>query len=98
MKQLLNMKEAAPNTNMAVEMIRQRLKPKSAPHIFIIINNIDGSCLRDEKCQSALCSLVSHEKIHLIASIDHLNAPLSKYFLCCTGKNDTSVLTRIIYS
>ncbi|CAH0388700.1 unnamed protein product [Bemisia tabaci] len=76
MKQLLNMKEAAPNTNMAVEMIRQRLKPKSAPHIFIIINNIDGSCLRDEKCQSALCSLVSHEKIHLIASIDHLNAPL----------------------
>lgn len=44
--------------------------------LFLIIHNIDGVSLRDEKSQTALSFLAACPKIHIIASIDHLNAPL----------------------
>ncbi|KAK3831554.1 MAG: origin recognition complex subunit 2-domain-containing protein [Linnemannia gamsii] len=42
--------------------------------IYLLIHNIDGSGLRAEKVQSALSLLASCPHIHLIASIDHINA------------------------
>lgn len=43
---------------------------------FLIVHNIDGMSLREEKAQTALSLLAACPKIHVIASIDHLNAPL----------------------
>ncbi|KAK3826618.1 MAG: origin recognition complex subunit 2-domain-containing protein [Linnemannia elongata] len=42
--------------------------------LYLLIHNIDGSALRAEKVQSALSLLASCPHIHLIASIDHINA------------------------
>ncbi|KAF9584896.1 Origin recognition complex subunit 2 [Lunasporangiospora selenospora] len=44
--------------------------------IYLLIHNIDGGALRSEKTQSALSVLASSPHIHLIASIDHINANL----------------------
>lgn len=42
--------------------------------LYLLIHNIDGTGLRAEKVQSALSLLASCPHIHLIASIDHINA------------------------
>ncbi|KAF9919627.1 Origin recognition complex subunit 2 [Linnemannia zychae] len=42
--------------------------------LYLLIHNIDGTALRAEKAQSALSLLASCPQIHLIASIDHINA------------------------
>ncbi|KAF9987632.1 Origin recognition complex subunit 2 [Mortierella antarctica] len=42
--------------------------------LYLLVHNIDGSGLRSEKNQAALSLLASCPSIHLIASIDHINA------------------------
>ncbi|KAF9287144.1 Origin recognition complex subunit 2 [Mortierella alpina] len=42
--------------------------------LYLLVHNIDGSGLRSEKSQAALSLLASCPSIHLIASIDHINA------------------------
>lgn len=44
--------------------------------LFLLIHNIDSPNLRSPKLKSQLATLASHTRIHLIASIDHVNAPL----------------------
>ena len=44
--------------------------------LFLIIHNIDGPSLRDERAQIALSLLATCPKVHIIATIDHLNSPL----------------------
>ena len=44
--------------------------------LFLLIHNIDSPNLRSPKVKSQLAVLASHTRIHLIASIDHVNAPL----------------------
>ena len=46
---------------------------------FLIIHNIDGVTLRGAKTQTLLSLLAGVRGIHVIATIDHINAPLSKY-------------------
>jgi len=44
--------------------------------LYLLIHNIDGPTLRTSKVQSTLASLASHPLVHLVCSIDHINAPL----------------------
>ncbi|CAB4057248.1 ORC2 [Lepeophtheirus salmonis] len=44
--------------------------------LYLIIHNIDGPNLRGDKVQSVLAQLGAHPHIHIICSIDHINAPL----------------------
>lgn len=44
--------------------------------LFLLVHNIDGQMLRSQNAQSALGHLASAKNIHVIASIDHINAPL----------------------
>ncbi|XP_076066249.1 origin recognition complex subunit 2-like [Oratosquilla oratoria] len=44
--------------------------------LFLVINNVDGPMLRGGKAQAALSQLASSHHIHIIASVDHINAPL----------------------
>ncbi|ESO03670.1 hypothetical protein HELRODRAFT_99952 [Helobdella robusta] len=48
----------------------------SNPDVFILLNNIDGTCLRNEKIQNTFSLLCTIKGIHIIATIDHINAPL----------------------
>ena len=55
-----------------LDYIRDHLKT----HVYLIVHNIDGHMLRNEKSQSTLSRLASFPNIHLVCSVDHINAPL----------------------
>ena len=44
--------------------------------LFLIVHNIEGSSLRSENSQMALGVLASSPCVHVLASVDHINAPL----------------------
>ncbi|ORY96650.1 origin recognition complex subunit 2-domain-containing protein [Syncephalastrum racemosum] len=44
--------------------------------LFLVIHNIDAPSLRNEKAQMALSMLARAPNVHLIASVDHINAGL----------------------
>ena len=46
--------------------------------LYLLIHNIDGPMLRSNKAQDTLSHLASIPNIHILASIDHINAPLRK--------------------
>ena len=45
-------------------------------HLYIIVHNIDAAPLRSVKAKSCLSLLALNPRIHIAASIDHINAPL----------------------
>lgn len=49
---------------------------KAPPRIFLLINDIDAPALRAPRAQRALSILAAAPRIHLLASIKHVNAPL----------------------
>lgn len=59
----------------AIEKIQNKIKNYNI-EIYIAVNNIDGIMLRSKKAQSSLSQLAKMKQIHVIASIDHINAPL----------------------
>ena len=47
------------------------------PHeVFLVIHNLDGPMLRNDQAQAALSILAVSKRVHVIASVDHINAPL----------------------
>ena len=51
-------------------------KTGKAQEIFLVIHNIDGASLRDENSQNCLSILAQSSSIHILASMDHINAVL----------------------
>ncbi|KAJ2918960.1 hypothetical protein MD484_g1436, partial [Candolleomyces efflorescens] len=49
---------------------------KQTQHIYIVIHNIDALPLRSARSKSALSLLASNPRVHIIASVDHLNSSL----------------------
>ncbi|KAI9239644.1 MAG: origin recognition complex subunit 2-domain-containing protein [Podila humilis] len=47
---------------------------RAVQKLYLLVHNIDGSGLRSEKAQTALSLLASCPQIHMVASIDHINA------------------------
>ena len=44
--------------------------------VFLVVHNIDGPSLRSEKAQTPLSILAQSPHVHVLASIDHINASL----------------------
>ena len=44
--------------------------------VFLLVHNVDGSMLRNERAQASLSLLAASQHIHVIASVDHINAAL----------------------
>ncbi|XP_026229397.1 origin recognition complex subunit 2 [Anabas testudineus] len=59
-----------------IQFITQTLKDSPDLHVYLLVHNIDGPMLRGEKTQSALGQLASLPNLHLVASLDHINAPI----------------------
>ncbi|KAL3836298.1 hypothetical protein ACJMK2_021735 [Sinanodonta woodiana] len=57
------------------EFIRQEFE-KEPRDFYLIIHNIDGSMLRNEKAQNILSLLSQAPGIHILASVDHINSSL----------------------
>lgn len=64
------------NPHEAVAAIERELVALTDLHIFLLVHNIDGPNLRVPKVQDILSRLARVRNIHLIASVDHINAPL----------------------
>nr|XP_021155177.1 origin recognition complex subunit 2 isoform X2 [Columba livia] len=59
-----------------LEFIIKRFKEDSSLELYVLIHNLDSQMLRGERSQQILAQLSSLPNIYLIASIDHINAPL----------------------
>lgn len=64
------------NFNDCLELIEKILTDNPDDRLYLIIHNIDGIMLRSSKAQNVLASLAAIPNIRVIASIDHINAPL----------------------
>ncbi|KAG1941750.1 origin recognition complex subunit [Pimephales promelas] len=64
------------NPGDQVDFIVRALREDPSNHVFLIVNNIDGPMLRGDRTQHALGQLAALPNMHLLASIDHINAPL----------------------
>ena len=52
------------------------MDPLQQIHLYIVIHNIDAYPFRNPKSKAILALLAHNPRIHIIASIDHINAPL----------------------
>ncbi|NXY88043.1 ORC2 protein, partial [Alcedo cyanopectus] len=59
-----------------LEFIIRSFKEDSSLELYVLIHNLDSQMLRGERCQQILAQLFSQPSIYLIASVDHINAPL----------------------
>lgn len=57
-----------------LHQLRLHLQKKNQRHVFILINNIEGPGFRSNENQTLLARLAEIDKIHLVATIDHINA------------------------
>lgn len=76
---ILGLDGVSRNLHEVVDAIADALAAPDAQHVFLLVHNIDGVMLRNHKAQLILSRLAKIEKIHLIASMDHINAPLCEY-------------------
>lgn len=75
---LLGLKNIPPHPLAAVAWIESRMSSTSK-RLFLIVHNLDGAMLRNEKTQTIISRLASVPQVHLIASVDHINCPLRKF-------------------
>uniref|UniRef100_A0A452V854 Origin recognition complex subunit 2 n=1 Tax=Ursus maritimus TaxID=29073 RepID=A0A452V854_URSMA len=59
-----------------LDWIVNKFKEDSSLELFLLIHNLDSQMLRGDKSQQIIGQLSSLRNIYLMASIDHLNAPL----------------------
>lgn len=59
-----------------LDYIRNHYSDPAADQLFLLIHNLDGAMIRTEKAQTVLAHLAKAPKICVLASIDHINAPL----------------------
>ena len=85
LKELLTSIEKIPglvsvSTSTTVENHAKRIdealaQPTQKRHLYLIIHNIDAAPLRSQRAKSCLALLAMNPRIHIAASIDHINAP-----------------------
>ncbi|XP_070174874.1 origin recognition complex subunit 2-like isoform X2 [Littorina saxatilis] len=59
-----------------VEFIKQHFENQEYEDFYLVVHNIDGAMLRGEKTQNVLSMLSQIQGFHIMASVDHINAPL----------------------
>ncbi|XP_043517748.1 origin recognition complex subunit 2 isoform X2 [Frieseomelitta varia] len=64
------------NTTECIDLIEKTLKKNPKDRLYLLIHNIDGIMLRSSKAQDLLSCLANIPNVCVLASIDHINAPL----------------------
>lgn len=70
-----NVKLGASPNDMLSNLLSLLDEP-SAGRMTLVFHNIDGEALRQERSQAIITRLAAHPKISLVASVDHIRAPL----------------------
>ncbi|XP_053668094.1 origin recognition complex subunit 2 [Anopheles marshallii] len=60
----------------AIDEIEYELSLQPDLHVFLLVHNLDGIAMRGDRMQTTMCRLASIPNVHLVATIDHINAPL----------------------
>lgn len=76
---LLELNSIPANIYEAVDLIKNEILEYPDENFFLLIHNLDGALLRNQKAQHVISKLAKIKNVHLIASIDHINAPLCKW-------------------
>ncbi|XP_064472242.1 origin recognition complex subunit 2-like [Ornithodoros turicata] len=76
LRQVMREETLIPGLTNQVERIREHYSQKDTDELFLLVNNIDGSGLRHSKAQGLFTQLARSPRIHIIASVDHINASL----------------------
>lgn len=71
----------------AVDAIAAAFKSSPNTHLFLIVHNLDGPMIRKTKDQHIISRLAKIPNIHLLASIDHINAPMMWDQTCSSNFN-----------
>ncbi|KAI5790119.1 origin recognition complex subunit 2-domain-containing protein [Geopyxis carbonaria] len=66
----------AASPNEQLDAILARLDAAATPRTHVVMHNIDGESVRGERAQALIARLAAHPKIALVASMDHIRAPL----------------------
>lgn len=86
------------NISDIVSLIDSQLE-ENGVELFLIIHNLDGTMLRNAKTQSTLASIAQIKNVHIVATIDHINAPLCKYhFVQRCNKRTSFDFLFVLYS
>ncbi|XP_014674248.1 PREDICTED: origin recognition complex subunit 2-like [Priapulus caudatus] len=64
------------NVNDQLEFIRQSYEEGSGSELYVVVHSVDGVTLRGRRAQAVLSHLAQLPHVHLLASIDHINAPV----------------------
>lgn len=73
---VLDLTNAPVGQHELVDLIETEFKKIPQTHLFLLVHNLDGVMLRNDRAQSVLSRLATVQNIHLIATIDHINTPL----------------------
>ncbi|KAH7927578.1 origin recognition complex subunit 2 [Leucogyrophana mollusca] len=72
--------QSIPLSSTSAEKQTQRIhdffSDASSPHLYLVVHNIDSPTMRSPKFKNVLSLLALNPHIHLVASVDRLNAPL----------------------
>ncbi|XP_034936383.1 origin recognition complex subunit 2 isoform X2 [Chelonus insularis] len=68
--------ECLANPSECINIIEETMAANPENRLYVLIHNIDGQMLRSTKAQDVLSRLAAIENVHLVTSIDHINAPL----------------------
>lgn len=74
--EILGVKEVSSNLLECVDLIQSLQSRKQAEPIYLLVHNLDGASFRNDKAQAVFSQLAQMNNMYLIATIDHINAPL----------------------
>lgn len=77
--EILEVKDVPSNVLECVDVIESIQSKKQADPIYLLIHNLDGAVFRNDKAQTVFSYLAHIPNVYLIATIDHINAPLCKF-------------------
>lgn len=64
------------DVNESFNVIEETMKRNPNDRLFLFIHNIDGPTLRTDKAQDFLSRLAAIPNVHMVASVDHNDAPI----------------------
>ncbi|XP_057330504.1 origin recognition complex subunit 2 [Microplitis mediator] len=68
--------ESPSNINDCFAIIDSAMKKNPDDRLYLLVHNIDGVMLRSNKAQDMLSRLAGIGNVRMVASVDHINAPL----------------------
>lgn len=68
--------ESPSNINDCFAIIDSTMKKNPDDRLYLLVHNIDGVMLRSNKAQDMLSRLAGIANVRMVASVDHINAPL----------------------